>query len=138
MQIDFISTLAVITPNPELSRELYIEALGLPLKADPGSEYVHSDQVGGAKHFAIWPLSEAAQACFGTPQWPAERPIPQMSLEFDVSDPDAVQAASDELRQRGFSLLHGPREEPWGQTVARLQSPEGSIIGISHIPSMHG
>jgi catechol 2,3-dioxygenase-like lactoylglutathione lyase family enzyme len=138
MQIDFISTLAVITPNPELSRELYIEALGLPLKADPGSEYVHSDQVEGAKHFAIWPLSEAAQACFGTAQWPVERPIPQMSLEFDVSDPDAVQAASDELRQRGFSLLHGRREEPWGQTVARLQSPEGSIIGISHIPSMHG
>ena len=138
MQIDFISTLAVITPNSEQSRELYIEALGLPLKADPGSDYVHSDQIEGSKHFAIWPLSEAAQACFGTPHWPAERPIPQMSLEFDLSDPDAVEAACADLRQRGFSLLHGRREEPWGQTVARLQSPEGSIIGISHIPAIHG
>jgi len=32
-------------------------------------------------------------------------------------------------------LLHAAREEPWGQTVVRLQSPEGAIIGISYIPS---
>lgn len=137
MHIDFISTLAVIAPTPERSRELYVEALGLPLKAEPDSDYVHTDKIEGAKHFAIWPLAEAAQACFGTSQWPADRPVPQMSLEFDVSDQDAVQAAADELRERGFSLLHERRDEPWGQTVARLQSPEGSIIGISHIPSMH-
>lgn len=137
MQIEFISTLAMITPDPKRSRALYVEALGLPLTADPGSEYFHSDKIKGAKHFAIWPLSEAAQACFGTSQWPADRPVPQMSLEFDVNDADAVQTAADELRQRGLSLLHDRREEPWGQTVARLQSPEGAIIGISHIPSMH-
>jgi hypothetical protein len=29
------------------------------------------------------------------------------------------------------------RQEPWGQTVARLQSREGSIIGISFAPSLH-
>ncbi len=29
------------------------------------------------------------------------------------------------------------REEPWGQTVARLLSSEGSIIGISYAPSLH-
>lgn len=87
--------------------------------------------------FAIWPLSEAAQACFGTPDWPANRTVPQMSLEFEVRDADAVQSAAEELRQRGFTLLHERREEPWGQTVARLQSPEGSIIGISFAPSLH-
>jgi catechol 2,3-dioxygenase-like lactoylglutathione lyase family enzyme len=138
MDIQFISTLAVITPDPERSRDLYIGSLGLPLEAGPGSDYFHSDRIEGAKHFAIWPLPEAAQACFGTPDWPADRPVPQMSLEFDVRDANAVQAAADELRQRGFALLHDRREEPWGQTVARLQSPEGSIIGISYIPSMHG
>ena len=84
------------------------------------------------------PLSEVAQACFGTSQGPADRPIPQVSRKFDVGDPAAVQAAADELRLPVFSLRHDGREEPWGQTVARLQSPEGAIIGISHIPSMHG
>lgn len=137
MDIQFISTLAVIAPDPQKSRELYIDTFGLPLEANAGSDYFHSDQIEGSRHFAIWPLSEAAQACFGSPDWPADRLLPQMSLEFEVGDVDAVQAAAEELRQRGFALLHDGREEPWGQTVARLQAPEGSIIGISHIPSMH-
>jgi hypothetical protein len=42
-----------------------------------------------------------------------------------------------ELEQAGYELLHEAREEPWGETVARLQSPEGAIIGISYAPVLH-
>jgi hypothetical protein len=45
--------------------------------------------------------------------------------------------AARELEQAGYELLHEPREEPWGQTVARLQSPEGAIVGISYAPVLH-
>ena len=137
MDVQFIATLAVISPDPGKSRELFIDALGLPLEASPGSDYFHSERIDGIKHFAIWPLSEAAQACFGTPDWPADRTVPQISLEFDVPDAQAVESAAEELRAKGFTLLHDRREEPWGQTVARLQSPEGSIIGITFTPSLH-
>ena len=41
------------------------------------------------------------------------------------------------LRQAGYELLHPAREEPWGQTVARLQSLEGVIVGISYAPMLH-
>lgn len=61
----------------------------------------------------------------------------QVSIEFDVADAATVAAAAQELEQEGFDLLHGPRQEPWGQTVARLQSPEGAIIGISYAPVLH-
>jgi catechol 2,3-dioxygenase-like lactoylglutathione lyase family enzyme len=94
MEIQFIASIAVITPDPPKSRELFIEALGLPLEASPGSDYFHSERVEGSKHFGVWPLSEAAQACFGTPDWPADRTVPQMSLEFEVCDADAVQSAA--------------------------------------------
>jgi catechol 2,3-dioxygenase-like lactoylglutathione lyase family enzyme len=137
MDIQFIASIAVITPAPQKSRELFIDALGLPLEASPGSDYFHSERIEGSKHFGVWPLSQAAQACFGTPDWPPDRTVPQMSLEFEVHDADAVRSAAEELRQRGFTLLHDRREEPWGQTVARLQSQEGSIIGISFAPSLH-
>jgi hypothetical protein len=66
-----------------------------------------------------------------------ERPVPQASIEFEVGDASAVQAAADELKARGFALLHDARTEPWGQTVARLQSSEGAIIGVSYAPFMH-
>jgi hypothetical protein len=93
--------------------------------------------VAGSKHFGVWPLTQAAQACFGTPNWPDDRPVPQASVEFEVESVDAVQAAADELRADCFTMLHEARTEPWGQTVARLQSPEGAIVGISFAPWMH-
>jgi catechol 2,3-dioxygenase-like lactoylglutathione lyase family enzyme len=134
MNIEFLSTVAVITPDPPASRKLYLDTIGLPLG---GGEYLHSEQVPGCKSFGIWPLSQAAEACFGTPQWPADRPTPQLSIEFDVADAAAVSSAAHELQQADYELLHPSREEPWGQTVVRLQSPEGAIIGISYIPAFH-
>jgi catechol 2,3-dioxygenase-like lactoylglutathione lyase family enzyme len=134
MKIEFVSTIAVITPDPPRSRRLYVDTLGLPLA---GEDYLHSDQVPGTRHFGVWPLSQAAAACFGEEQWPAHLAVPQVSVEFDVADVAAVHAAADELTAAGHELLHPVREEPWGQTVVRLLSPEGAIVGISHIPSMH-
>jgi catechol 2,3-dioxygenase-like lactoylglutathione lyase family enzyme len=136
VDIEFIAGIAVIAPNPEKSRELFVDALGLPLEASAGSDYFHSERIEGSKHFGVWPLTEAAQACFGTPDWPQDRAVPQTSVEFEVRDAAAVGSAAEELRQRGFTLLHDRRDEPWGQTVARLQSPEGLIVGISFTPAL--
>ncbi|MGH7639882.1 MAG: VOC family protein [Candidatus Dormibacteria bacterium] len=136
MNIEFLATVAVITPDPTDSRSLYVEALGLQLQGE-GDGYYHSEQIAGCKSFGIWPLPQAARACFGTDRWPAERPVPQVSVEFDVSSADAVALAARELVEAGHDLLHEVREEPWGQTLARLQSPEGAIIGITYTPVLH-
>ena len=136
MNIEFLATVAVIAPDPPASHKLYVETLGLPLEGDVG-DYLHSEQIAGCKSFGIWPLSQAAEACFGTAEWPVERPVPQVSIEFDVADAAAVGPAAHELQQAGYELLHAPRQEPWGQTVARLQSPEGAIVGISYAPVLH-
>ena len=137
MNIVFIASFAVIAPDPPESRRLYVDALGLPLAAGEGSEYWHSEKIGGSKHFGVWPLREAAEACFGTEEWPNDRTVPQASVEFEVEDADAVTAAGEELEQAGFELLHRARTEPWGQTVSRLLSSEGLIVGISYAPALH-
>jgi catechol 2,3-dioxygenase-like lactoylglutathione lyase family enzyme len=136
MQIEFITSVAVITPDPAASRRLYVDAIGLPL-AGQGDDYIHSESIEGCKSFGIWPLGQVAQACFGTGEWPADVPVPQASIEFEVADPDAVAAAAGELRAAGYDLVHGPRTEPWGQTVARVLSNEGLIVGISYAPALH-
>jgi catechol 2,3-dioxygenase-like lactoylglutathione lyase family enzyme len=137
VQIQFIASTAAIAADPEASRRLYVDALGLPLDHAEDDDYYHSDKIGGSKHFGVWPLTQAAQACFGSTEWPAEHPIPQASIEFEVVDVDAVTTAAKELTDGGFSLLHDARLEPWGQTVARLLSPEGLVVGISFAPSLH-
>jgi catechol 2,3-dioxygenase-like lactoylglutathione lyase family enzyme len=137
MNVRFIAGIAVVAADPPRSRELFVDALGLPLEAGAGDEYFHSERIDGAKHFGVWPLAQAAQACFGGDEWPAGLTVPQASIEFEVDGPQAVADAADELEGKGFELLHAAREEPWGQTVARLLSIEGLIIGISYAPALH-
>jgi catechol 2,3-dioxygenase-like lactoylglutathione lyase family enzyme len=136
MDVLFVASVAVVVADPPRSRKLFIDALGLPLEGE-GDGYYSSENVPGSKHFGVWPLSEAAQACFGPPQWPAGRVVPQASIEFEVADPEAVAAAGDELQRAGFELLHPARTEPWGQTVARLLTEDGLIVGISYTPLFH-
>jgi hypothetical protein len=137
MEIEFIAGFAVISADPGQSRKLYIDALGLPLTAREGDDYFHSESIGGSKHFGVWPLTQVAQACFGQPDWPGDVQVPQASVEFEVADADAVASAAGELREAGFELLHDTRTEPWGQTVARLLSDEGLVVGISFAPWLH-
>jgi catechol 2,3-dioxygenase-like lactoylglutathione lyase family enzyme len=137
MQVQFIASFAAITPNPEVSRQLYVGALGLPLNHAEGDDYLHSEHIDGSKHFGVWPLRQAAQACFGSDEWPTDRQIPQASIEFEVENAEAVAAAAHELEVGGYELLHEAQLEPWGQTVARVMSPENLIIGISYAPSLH-
>jgi catechol 2,3-dioxygenase-like lactoylglutathione lyase family enzyme len=122
MNIEFLSTVAVIAPDPPASRELYLETLGLPLEGH-GSDYFHSEQIAGCKSFGIWPLSQAAEACFGTSQWPVERPVPQVSIEFDVADAAAVGPAA-----RGDRVTHlRQRLSHAGAAVACNRSGHASL-----------
>ena len=98
---------------------------------DGDPDYYHGEGIQGVRHFALWPLANAAISCFGTPVWPADVPEPTSWLEFDVDD---VGAASKTLKAKGCRLLVDNRQEPWGQTVTRLLSPEGLLIGITYTP----
>jgi catechol 2,3-dioxygenase-like lactoylglutathione lyase family enzyme len=136
VKIESVTSVAVITADPAASRALYLDSLGLPLKRLDG-EYFASEDIAGCRHFGVWPLTQAAEACFGVSRWPDEIAVPQVSVEFELGDADAVSAGAEELRSRGYHLLHDPKTEPWGQTVARLLSPEGAVVGLSYAPSLH-
>src|ERR1700761_9200547 len=98
MDVLFITSVAVVAADPAQSRQLFMGALGLPLEGE-GNGYYSSGSIGGSKHFGVWPLTEAAQACFGQPQWPAGRVVPQASIEFEVAGADAGAAAGEGRRQ---------------------------------------
>ena len=134
MNIEFIASIAPVSPDPAASRRLYADTLGLPLEGD---DYIHSENIPGSRHFGVWPLRQASEACFGTSNWPADHQTPQASIEFDVADADAVRTAETELRDAGYEILHPTRTEPWGQIVVRVLSPEGLIVGVSYTPVLH-
>src|SRR5438445_11749875 len=132
MQVLFVAGFGPIIRDLNTSKKLYVDVLGLPLKGD---DYLNTNELDGVKEFALWPLSQAAESCFGTTEWPKDLPVPQAWLEFDVAD---IEAATKELEAQGYKLLVSARKEPWGQTVTRLLSPDGTLLGITHTPWLRG
>jgi hypothetical protein len=132
IRVLFIAGFGPIVREIEPSRKLYADTFGISFEEGPGG-YLHTERLDGAKHFALWPLAQASNSCFGTDQWPSGIPIPQAWVEFDVED---IREATDELTRQGYQLLVTARKEPWGQTVTRLLGPEGLLVGITHTPWM--
>jgi catechol 2,3-dioxygenase-like lactoylglutathione lyase family enzyme len=132
LKVLFIAGFGPVTPDPAASKKLYVDTLGLPLTAMEGNaDYYHGEGIEGVKHFAIWPLDQAAQSCFGRSSWPTNIPTPGSWLELDVED---IESATKVLKQRGYKLLVEARKEPWGQTVSRMLSPEGILLGLTITP----
>lgn len=131
MKVLFVSGFGPIVRDPVKSEALYIETLGLSLERD--GAYFHTERLPGVKHFSLWPLSQAAESCFGDSNWPTDIHVPQAWMELDVDD---VEKATKELVDKGYKLLVSARKEPWGQIVTRLLSPEGLLLGITYTPWM--
>ena len=137
MDIAFVAGFGPIGTADSASHDFWARSFGIPFHENaPG--YFHTEELAGVKAFAIWPLSQAAEATFGSTEWPAHLPVPQAWIEFDVATPAAVGVAVDELRGQIDAILVDAHLEPWGQTTSRLMSPEGLLVGVSYTPWMHG
>ena len=95
--------------------------------------------IPGSKHFGVWPLSLRRRR-----RALAHRSGPQTGVT-----PQAINRVRGGGRGRsrsqqgtsfsaqGFELLHPARTEPWGQTVTRVLTEDGLIVGISYAPAFH-
>jgi catechol 2,3-dioxygenase-like lactoylglutathione lyase family enzyme len=136
MKVSFVAGFGPIVRDVASSRAFWGAGLGIELE-EAAPSYWTSDDMDGVKAFALWPLGQAAESCFGTDTWPEDIPPPQAWMELDVESPEEVTAAITELEAAGHRVLRGAREEPWGQTTARLLSPEGLLVGVTYTPWMH-
>jgi hypothetical protein len=132
IEVLFVAGFGPIVRDRSAGRRLYGETLNIAFTEEKGG-YLHTEALKGARTFALWPLDQAAQSCFGKESWPDDTPVPQAWLEFDVKD---VEGATAELESRGYRLLVKNKKEPWGQTVTRFLSPEGLLVGLTITPSM--
>jgi hypothetical protein len=128
----FVAGFGPIVRDNVASERLYKSTFEIPFKEEQGG-YLHTDAVEGVKHFALWPLTQVAQSCFGNEHWPDELPTPQAWIEFEA---ESVHEATADLEAAGYRMLVSDKVEPWGQTVSRFLSPEGLLIGISFTPWM--
>jgi hypothetical protein len=131
-RILFIAGFGPIVHDQDASRKLYANTLDISFKEE-NCGYLHTGALQGAKEFALWPLSQAAESCFGKTSWPDNVPVPHAWLEFDV---DSVEKATAELESKGYRMLIKNKKEPWGQTVSRFLDSDGILVGLTFTPSM--
>ena len=135
MKVLFVAGVTPIVADAASAREFWAEKLSLPfIPVEEGSDYAVA-AVDGLKHFGLWTLADAARSTFGRDEWPADVPRPQATIELEVDD---VAAAVAELKSNGVRILQETKVEEWGQTTARLLSPEGLLIGITYTPWLQG
>jgi len=129
VEVRFVAGATPIVESSARARDFYGEKLGLPIRAEEVDYSVA--ELEGVKHFGLWTLRDADMSTFGREEWPADLIRPQVTIEFEV---DEVSAAVAELRSRGIEVLQDAKVEPWGQTTARLLSPEGILLGLTYTP----
>ena len=128
MKVSFVAGFGPIIREADAAHAFWRDGLGIAFEeAAPG--YFTNDDLDGVKAFAMWPLSQAAEATFGRAEWPADVPTPQAWIELDVESAAAVGAAVAEMQAGGHRLLREAHEEPWGQTTSRLLQPGGPARG---------
>ena len=134
MEVQFDASVApIVVATPMQRNTFHRDARGLSFEGG-GGDYKFTERLAGTKHFGLWPLAEAATACFGTPDWPDHVPAPQASIEFDVPD---VSAAADELTANGYQLHSRLAHRALAADTARLLSPEGLLVAVCYTPSFH-
>ena len=131
LKVLFVAGFGPVVRDPHASKAFYVDTLQF-LEARPDDpDYFHSEKLDGVRHFALWPLALAAESCFGTSIWPDRVVDPAFMV--------GVRRRGRGDRDTGLegSRIHPVvdcRKEPWGQTVTRMLSPEGILIGITFTP----
>ncbi len=64
MKVLFVAGYGPVTSDMKESAAFYRDSLGLAFQEEADG-YFHTEELKGVKSFALWPLSQAAQSCFG-------------------------------------------------------------------------
>ncbi|MEU0098764.1 VOC family protein [Streptomyces sp. NPDC006267] len=108
--------------DPERSRAFYGEALGLAVYREFGT---------GPERGTVYFLGGGFLEVSGRGEEP-----PSASLRIWLQVDDA-EAAHDELRAKGVSILRPPRREPWGLVEMWIADPDGVRIAVVEVPDDH-
>ena len=74
MKVLFVAGFGPIVSGMQESAAFYRDSLGLSFQEEADG-YFHTEDLQGVKTFALWPLSQVAQSCFGVNEW---QPICQL------------------------------------------------------------
>ncbi|MFH8886131.1 VOC family protein [Streptomyces californicus] len=121
--VHVLSSRILLRPtDPERSRAFYGEALGLSVYREFGT---------GPERGTVYFLGGGFLELSGRSE---ARPSPSVRIWLQVDD---AEAAHEELRANGVTVLRPPRREPWGLVEMWIEDPDGVRIAVVEVPDDH-
>ncbi|MFE7052382.1 VOC family protein [Streptomyces californicus] len=121
--VHILSSRILLRPtDPERSRVFYGEALGLAVYREFGT---------GPERGTVYFLGGGFLEISGRSE---ARPSPSVRIWLQVDD---AEAAHEELRANGVTVLRPPRREPWGLVEMWIEDPDGVRIAVVQVPDDH-
>ncbi|WP_432006146.1 VOC family protein [Streptomyces parvus] len=108
--------------DPDRSRAFYGEALGLAVYREFGT---------GPERGTVYFLGGGFLEVSGRGEEP---PSSAIRIWLQVDD---AEAAHEELRAKGVTVLRPPEREPWGLVEMWIEDPDGVRIAVVEVPDDH-
>ncbi|MGW3301092.1 VOC family protein [Streptomyces rubiginosohelvolus] len=108
--------------DPDRSRAFYGEALGLAVYREFGT---------GPERGTVYFLGGGFLEVSGRAE---EAPSSAVRIWLQVDD---AEAAHEELRAKGVTVLRPPKREPWGLVEMWIEDPDGVRIAVVEVPDDH-
>lgn len=106
----------------ETSKRFYRNLLGLDVMHDFGENIVFRDAV------SLWQRQRAETIIHGAPRKQPSDTDKPVELYFETDD---ITALWQQLQRSDVDVIHGLKEEPWGQRTCRIYDPDRYILEIA-------
>jgi len=115
-----LASFVLLVQDVSVSKKFYADLFSQEIALDLGVN------VGFKSGLALWQKAYAKNVIFG-PDAPA-RPGTECEIYFETENPEAV---LEKVREAGAGIIHGIREQPWGQRVFRAYDPDRFIVEVA-------
>lgn len=104
-----------------VSKKFYMNLLSLELKYDFGEYIEFKDSI------SIWQTKRAEEIIFNSEKRFPSIELKHLELYFETTK---LGELWKELDDKSIEIIHGLREEPWGQRTLRFFDPDNNIIEV--------
>jgi len=112
----------LLVKDISISKKFYQDIFSLETEHDFGANIVFKDTI------SLWQKNSAGNIIFNDESKIELIKNKNLELYFESDD---IEKFHEELIQKSINLIHGLKEEPWGQRTIRFFDPDNFIIEIA-------
>jgi predicted enzyme related to lactoylglutathione lyase len=112
----------LIVKDISVSKNFYQDVLSLEIEEDFGENISFKDSI------SIWETKTAERIIFKSEKQFPPMKLKHLELYFET---DEIEEIGKELNEKSIEIIHGLKEEPWGQRTIRFFDPDRYIIELA-------